>query len=269
MLFFRPRVWLTLSAFISILSCTKVYIGGPAGAQGPPGPPGDTSVAGTIYGKVFLYDSLGNPAPDNSGASVVFDNSSPQISLTTQADGSFSAPGMAAGVYDITVSKSGYGSMKIFHFEHTGGPNASQTGRIELGGRLSSSYNIRKLQVDTMSYNQFHEMIITITLAHPQSLANAEVLLYISHAPGVGNNSNDYVFRASYFQTNDSTLIFSPFDVSVSQYSDKLNGIDFLYMAAAIDNPRLFSYEDGNGNAVYPAAGQLSNEVKVYNNLKD
>lgn len=269
MLFFRPRVWLALCAFLSILSCTKVNIGGPAGAQGPPGPPGDTSVAGTIYGKVFLYDSLGNPAPDNSGASVVFENSSPQISLTTQPDGSFSAPGAPAGIYDITVSKTGYGTMKLFHFEHTGGTNASQTGRIELGKQLSSSYNIKKLQVDTMSYNQFHEMIITITLAHPQSLPNAEVLLYISHAPGVGNNSNDYVFRASYFQTNDSTLVFSPFDVPLSQYSDKLNGINFLYMAAALDNPRLFAYENDNGNTVYPAAGQLSNEVKVYNNLKD
>lgn len=269
MLFIRLRVWLALSAFLSIFSCTKEYIGGPAGAQGPPGPSGDTTASGTIYGRVFLYDSLGNPVQDNSGVSVVFNNSSPQISLTTQADGSFSVPGAPAGVYNITASKSGYGTMKLFQFEHTGGPNASQTGRIELGRQMSSSYNIRKLQLDTMSYNQFHEMIITITLAHPQSLPNAEVLLYISHCTGVGNNSNDYVFRAGYFQTNDSTLVFSPFDVPLSQYSDKLNGIDFLYMAAAIDNPRLFTYDDGKGNTVYPAAGLLSNEVKVYNNLKD
>lgn len=268
MLLFKFRYLITLILFLFILSCSKVNVGGPTGPKGPYGPIGDSSITGPIYGKVFLYDSLGNPMSDNSGASVVFENSSPLIQLLTQADGSFSVSSAPAGVYDISISKDGYGPMKLFHFEHTGGINASQTGRIELGRQLSSHYDIKNLQVVPMTFNQVNVMYITITLAHPQSLPNAEVLLYMSHAPGVGNSSNDYVFRTNYFQTNDSTLVFSPFNTPPSFYSDKLD-VDSLYMAAAIDNPRLFSYTDSAGNTVFPAAGHLSNEVKVYNNLKD
>ncbi|MDP4131907.1 MAG: carboxypeptidase-like regulatory domain-containing protein [Bacteroidota bacterium] len=137
MLLFKFRYLITPILFLFILSCSKVNVGGPAGPKGPYGPIGDSSITGPIYGKVFLYDSLGDPMSDNSGASVVFENSSPLIRLLTQADGSFSVSSAPAGVYDISISKDGYGPMKLFHFEHTGGINASQTGRIELGRQLS------------------------------------------------------------------------------------------------------------------------------------
>ena len=53
------------------------------------------------------------------------------------------------------------------------------------------------------------------------------------------------------------------------QFSDQFSNINYVYVSVALDNPKLFTYTDSAGNAVYPATGNLSNEVKVYNNLKN
>ena len=251
-----------------MFACSKVNVAGPQGPPGADGVPGNSILTGTISGKILLYDSLGNPVSDNSGATISVDSTSPLLQSVSASDGRFSIPSVKAGDYDLTTSKQGYGSMHIFNFLNAGGSNPSQTGNIELGQQVSSNLDIKNLTVDTSSYGSFHFMVVTITLAHLQKTSNP-VLLYISHASGVSNQSNDYVFRTNYFQQNDSTLIFSPLDIVPSYYSDKLYQIDYLYMTAAIDNPRLFTYTDEMGNTVYPSAGKLSNEVKVYNVLKD
>jgi hypothetical protein len=249
-------------------ACSKVDVAGPQGPPGADGVAGSSNLTGSISGKIRLYDSLGNPVSDNSGATISLDSTSPLIQASSAGDGNFSLNSVKAGNYNLTASKQGYGAMHIFNFQNTGGVNPSQTGNIEMGQQVSSNLDIRNLSVDTSSYGSYHFMVVTITLAHPQKTSNP-VLLYISHASGVGNQSNDYVFRSNYFQQNDSTLILSPLDISPSYYSDNLYRIDYLYMAAAFDNPHVFTYTDEMGNTVYPSAGKLSNEVKVYNIFKD
>jgi len=252
----------------SIYSCKKENVAGPPGPGGPDGPAGDSTLNGSIFGKVFLYDSLGKPLTDYSNSTVLIENISPQASRTTGSDGSFIFPSVSSGVYNLSFSKPGFGTMKIFNFNHTGGINASQTGIITLGAKQSDWFDIKTLQVDTVNTGTWKYLHITITLVHPQFLPAPMVLLYLSHQAGTGNNSNDYVYRTNFFQADDSTLVYSAFDVDPSAFSDNLNGIDYLYIAAAIDNPGLFTYRDETGNRVYPASGNLSNEVKVNNILK-
>ncbi|HCL84101.1 MAG TPA: hypothetical protein DIC22_09000 [Chitinophagaceae bacterium] len=263
------RALLVMYIFGFLFSCTKTNVVGAAGPQGPNGTDGISTITGTISGKVELYDSLGKAITDNSGATVLFENTSPQISVTTQADGSFTTPLMSSGFYNISISKGGFGTMKLLRFQNTGGVNPGQTGLITLGKMQSSWFDIKNLQVDTVFSYGFHYMYFTITLAHPQTLPAAEVVVYFSHAPGAGNLSNDYTYRTNFFQQNDSTLVFSPFDVDMTQFTDQFNNTNDVYIAAAIDNPMLFTYTDSAGNKVYPATGNLSNEVKVFNNLKN
>jgi len=262
------RILLAFALSCIIYSCTKEDVAGPPGPAGPAGPNGDSNMSGSIFGKVALYDSLGKPLTDYSNSTVLIENISPQASRTTGTDGSFNFPSVPSGVYNLSISKPGFGTMKIFQFNHPGGINASQTGMISLGAKQSDWFDIRSLQVDTVNTGTYKYLHITITLVHPQVLPTPMVLLYLSHQPGTGNNSNDYVYRTNFFQSDDSTLVYSAFDNDPSAYSDNLNGIDYLYIAAAIDNPTLFTYEDEAGNSVYPASGNLSNEVKVNNVLK-
>jgi hypothetical protein len=260
---------LAILIILLILSCKKENIPGVAGPQGPNGQDGDSVNSGIIFGEVHLYDSAGQAMADNSKATITFENSHPQVVLTTATDGSFRTPVMPAGFYDVTISKFGFGTMRISRFQHTGGENKSQMGIIELGQKHSAWYDIKHLQVDTVNANGRHYMIFTITLAHPQKLPFPWVVMYFSHAPGAGNTSNDYTFRTDFFQVNDSTLTYSPFDVDMTTYTDGLNGTNYVYVTTAIDNSRVFTYTDSAKNQVYPATGNPSNEVKVFNNLKN
>jgi hypothetical protein len=269
MIIIRARSVLTVFIVGLLFSCSKENVQGPAGAQGPAGPDGSSTISGNVSGKVLLYDSLGNALTDNSNAIVLFENTSPQFSVTTHADGSFTTPNLSSGIYNLSISKEGFGTMKMIHFLHTGGINPSQTGLIQMGAKQSSWFDIKNLKVDTVTENGSHYMYITITLAHPQTLPFPEVVIYFNHAPGGGNTNNDYTYRTNFFQQDDSTIVYSPFDIDLTQFTDKFNNTNDIYMTAAIDNPKMFTYTDSLGNHVYPAIGNLSNEVKVYNNLKN
>jgi hypothetical protein len=268
MLIIRTRAILMVFILSILFSCKKTTVEGSAGPQGPNGTNGNSTITGTVLGKVSLYDSLGKAVTDNSGATILFENTNPQISITSAADGSFTSPVLSSGIYNASISKPGYGTMKLNHFQHTGGENPSQTGLIEMGQQPSALLDIKNLRVDTVTENTFHYMYITLTLAHPRNLPNTWVVVYFSHAPGAGNQHNDYTYRQLFYQQNDSTIVYSPFDADLTQFSDQFNNTNDVYISAAIDNPKIFTYTDSVGNQVYPATGKLSNEVKVYNNLK-
>jgi hypothetical protein len=270
MLIFRSRT-ISLVFIISILfSCKKTTVEGPAGPPGPDGSNGNSTITGTVYGKVALFDSLGKAVTDNSGVTILFENTNPQISVTSAVDGSFTSPELSSGTYNLSFSKSGYGTMKLFHFQHTGGVNSSQTGIIEMGKKQSSWFDIKNLKVDTGTGNGgYRYMVMTISLTHPQTLPWSQGIMYFSHAPGVGNQSNDYAYRNVFYRVDDSTMIFQDFGQDLTQYTDQFLNTDYVYVAVALDNPKLFTYTDSTGNDVYPATGNLSNEVKVYNNLKN
>jgi hypothetical protein len=267
---FRPFAIPLVTVLCILFSCKKTTVEGPAGPPGANGTNGNSTIAGTIYGKVALFDSLGKALTDNSGATILFENTTPQISVTSAADGSFTSPVLSSGIYDISISKPGYGTMRLNHFQHTGGVNTSQTGIIEIGKKLSSWFDIKNLKVDTGTGNGgYRYMVMTISLTHPQTLPWSQGIMYFSHAPGVGNQSNDYAYRNVFYRVDDSTMIFEDFGQDLTQYTDQFLNTNYVYVAVALDNPKLFTYTDSAGNDVYPATGNLSNEVKVYNNLKN
>ena len=155
-----------------------------------------------------IADGVGKPVADNSGATIVFENTSPQISLTSGADGSYTSPVLSSGYYNLNISKPGYGPMELVHFQHTGGVNVSEAGLTMLGKKPSSFFDIQNLKVDTVTDNGFHYMYITITLAHPQVLPYTWAVVYFRHVPGAGNAHNDYTYRTVFYQLDPTTLAF-------------------------------------------------------------
>jgi hypothetical protein len=253
---------------LTVFSCKKEDVVGPQGPQGPPGASGTSStLSGTISGRVILYDSVGDPINDNSGATVSLDYTNPVEQGTSNADGIFSIANVNAGNYDLSVSKAGFGTTHILNFLHPGGMNPSHTGNIDLGEKISSNLDIKKFSIDTASFNYFHFYNITVTLVHPQKTIDP-VVMYFNSLPGVTKETSEYSFRAGFFQQDDSTLVFSQFQIPGSNFLDKILGQDYFYAAAAIDNPHLINYVDSLGYLIYPCTGNLSNEVKVFNNLK-
>jgi hypothetical protein len=248
-----------------LFACKKENVAGPAGPPGPDGLNGDSVLSGKIYGRVLLYDTLGKSMGDNSNVSVSV-NTSPFLQFTSNQDGSFTSPSFSSGVYNLSFDKAGFGTMKVFNFQHTGGPNFSQTGIIEMGEKLSSWFDIKNFQADTVNDNSYRYINVTITLAHPQHLPYTWIVFYFKHSTGIGISSNDFTFRTVAYQLNDSTLV-AQYDYDFTEFTDKLNQ-STIYMAAAIDNPKSFFYIDSLANTIYPAAGNISGEAPVNNIFK-
>jgi len=259
---------LLLIPILSLFSCQKKDVAGPAGPQGPTGPPGENvSAKGDIQGKVILYDIFGQPLTDNSGATVSLDNTSPLQQAVTTADGSFTISSVHAGTYDLTIQKQGYGTMPYFNFAHAGTPSPSQTGIIALEQQMPSQYDIKQLKIDSMTFRGGNFLIFTAILAHPQKVTNP-VLMYFNDVTGVGNNKNKLVYRTFFSQSDDTTLVYSALDYYGSQIGPMMAGYDYFYMSVAIDNAKGLTYRDKQGNQVYPAAGKPSPEVRVHNILQ-
>ena len=250
-------------------SCSKVNVAGPAGPPGPPGSGSDETLLGPVHGKVMLYDTLGNAFADNSGVSVSFDHSSPATSAATSSDGGFTVPSLAAGIYNLTESKTGFGTMKYFGFNNTVGANISQTGLLSMGQQQTSWSDILRLDIDSSNYDQSHQYGLIVHLTHPHPIPDAEIVLYFSATPGAGNSNNAYTFRSNFFQQDDSTLVYTYFFATAFDESNKLYNADSVYFSAALDNPKLLFYKDSTGNEVHPAAGKTSPEIKFKNILKD
>jgi len=258
-------------AFVSLLfvftyCCKKVNVTGAQGPQGPDGPAGtNSSLSGTIQGKVILYDTSGNALTNNSGATIAIDNTA--ITGTSGADGVFSISNATAGIYNLTISRQGYGTTHVYHFLHTGGENASPVGNVEIGQEVSSYQDIKRLEVDTAGDPSYRYLVITITLMHPHKVSNP-IIFFVNRTPGITKEVNDFNERAYAFQSNDSTLSVYPFEIAPGSDIFKFQEVDNIYMAVAMDNPHLLRYTDSLGYTIYPASGNLSNEVKVYNVFK-
>lgn len=90
------------------------------GCKGERGPAG-TPLTGDLTGSVVLSDSLNNPISNRSGVAVSL---SPDVgSATSLPDGSWQVGNVPAGIYDITFTKPGFFTSKMFQFQFVGGGN--------------------------------------------------------------------------------------------------------------------------------------------------
>lgn len=248
--------------FFFLLSCHKKNIVGPEGPQGSQGQAGESSIAlGNIQGQIVLYDIFGQPLPNDSGAIVSLENTSPLLQATSAIDGSFTIPSVHEGSYNISVQKPGYGSMLYFNFANSGTEPPSETGILSLGQQMPSQYDIKQLKFDTGGYYP----TFTAILAHPQQVSNP-VILFFNDSTGVGNSKNKYASWWSFYQQDDTTLICD-FTLNLADASAALSQANYLYVSAAVDNAKDPTYKDENGNQVYPDIAMPSPELIINNVL--
>jgi hypothetical protein len=81
--------------------------------------PVTTEVTGTLQGRITVRDDDGNKVSDASGVTVSLDGTS--FSATTDASGHWTIDSLPTRAYDITYSKSGYGSMHQLGYRFVGG----------------------------------------------------------------------------------------------------------------------------------------------------
>jgi len=111
-------------------------------------------IDGTLNGTILAWDDKTKLAGDNSGITVSIDYPI-SLSTTTDANGKFSFSGLPFDKYDISISKTGYGTYRIFSFGHNYNPNTIETVNTipVINFAKSASTTISKLQLSTTSFN--------------------------------------------------------------------------------------------------------------------
>jgi hypothetical protein len=73
-----------------------------------------------ITGSVNLYDESTNKM-DGAEMTISIEDSDPKLTVITNTKGIFTLSDIPFGTYDLSYSKTGYGTYKIFGIDHTGG----------------------------------------------------------------------------------------------------------------------------------------------------
>jgi hypothetical protein len=97
---------------------------GPQGSQGPSGPQGPSgqNLTGNIVGFIEAW-AEGASVANNSGVTVSIDGSTPLLTAVSNAAGRFEIQNIKSGTYNLSFSKNGYTTYKVYGVAHVGGEN--------------------------------------------------------------------------------------------------------------------------------------------------
>ncbi len=175
-----------LLVLLSILSCSS--------SENSPTP--DPITSSNIRGSVTLYDG-GTAQVDNAGMTVTVENTDPLKSATTDNQGVFTINDVGFGTYTISYSKTGYGTFRIFDFEHDD-PTDTNISESPSLGQISTT-EITSLSV---------------------SISGDDVTFELSTSPA-SNGSNPVYIRAFYYtDTSLGNTVFTSFSEVLEARSD-------------------------------------------------
>lgn len=242
-----------LIAFYSMSSCTKDEF------KGPPGPPGDTGMyiplKGDINGTVAVYDSLGRPLTDYSGVQVIIDSLG--TSTMTDTSGAYFFHDVPAGRYNFSFKKNGYGTYRIVHQLHPGGPQATHLVNADVG-KIYDGPPVTHFELITIGTMHYPEVFPYVEFASPYRIPVASVI-YVSNRPDVSATNSRVAIRYPYNpDARVSELYYQtdPIPSAVIQNDTTLLRAALLYMVFAFDNVRDIHYIDEEGHVVYPCTGK-------------
>ena len=126
-----PAFAIVISLFM-LQSCKKEA--GPAGPQGPAGP----ILSGNLFGFVDLLDQYGNKIiVGNDGIQVTLDGTGK--STYTNSNGKYQFDSLATGVYNLTFSKAGFGTMRLLTQQFIGGGDVDRDTKMSIVPAFSVS----------------------------------------------------------------------------------------------------------------------------------
>lgn len=205
-----------------------------------PGPPLTGKLAGTIQ----TWDDKSTSIADKKGITVTTEY--PAInSTTTDTSGKFSFDNLDFDKYDISFSKAGYGTYKIFSYAHSNNPTTAQTvNTIPLinFAKISTTAITNMVFLKT-SVNGVVGVSFQVTVSpNPTTLKRAFIRYFLSNSPSVADTS--YIVYTPPIGTS-STIAVDGFT------NDELTGFGFskgqkIYIKAYGESLRSNDYDDPN-----------------------
>lgn len=253
----------SLIAVYSLFSCTK------EGDPGPQGPPGDTGVfaplMGDIMGKVVVYDTMGNPLSDYSGVQVIIDSTG--IDTVTDASGNFRFNQVKAGLYNFSFKKEGgYGTYRIVHQLHPGGPQPTKLANADVG-QIYNGPPVTYFEAIVLGSPANPQVVTYVEFSSPMRVPAASVL-YISNTPDL--SSTNFKANIRYYTpyiVSDMWYETPEIDPNVIRQDSTLIYAKDLYFYLAFDNLKDIHYIDEVGRVVYPCTGTKLGTFKLSGQL--
>jgi hypothetical protein len=109
-------------------------------------------LTGTLRGSVQVWNDKATSLTDRSGVTVTIENISGK-STSTAADGSFQFTDLPYDTYDLTFSKSGYGTRKVFGVKLLGTTSGTTVNMATVQFGALSTTTITSLTIVNATYN--------------------------------------------------------------------------------------------------------------------
>ncbi|MBY0482843.1 MAG: carboxypeptidase-like regulatory domain-containing protein [Chitinophagaceae bacterium] len=199
---------------------------------------------GKLIGSIQTWDDKTTAILDKVGITVSTDY--PTVnSTTTDANGKFSFDNLDFDKYDLSFSKPGYGTYKIFSYAHNYNPSGPQTiNTIPLiNFAKKSTTTITNMVLLKTSFNGINGVSFQVTVSpNPTTLKRAYIRYFLSNSSAL--SSSNYLVYTPPIGTS-STVAIDGFS------NDELTGFGFskgqtIYIKAYGESVRGNDYDDPN-----------------------
>lgn len=191
------RTLLVAALAVSIFSsCSKEGPAGPAGTKGDKGDKGDTGPAGpafqaTYSGQVQLYDQYNARIFSGlSGVTVSIDGTT--RTTTTDANGDYVFTKLNSGLYNLTYTKTGYGTFKMIT-QIVGGADSLLWGRNVRMSQLPN-FNALTVTADTATISGAKYMSVKGTITADKTARARQLMVYVGKTASVTSAPANYLF---------------------------------------------------------------------------
>jgi hypothetical protein len=168
----------------------------------------DNGPSARIFGTIQTFDDKLNTIPDVSGFQVVFEKAGGGSGITAMSDatGKYTVDDLAFGTYNLTFSKSGYGTFKLFGVIHQESPSLSTQIPNQALGKLSTT-TVTGLVVASNIIDGGPGVRFNYDISPaPSTSSRAFVRYFLSTNTNVSpTNYQKYTLLLSYSNTSNST----------------------------------------------------------------
>lgn len=146
--------------------------------------------SGPLSGTVQVWDDKTTTLTDNSGVTITVDDLT-GTSTTTDAAGKYSFANLPYNLHDFTISKTGYGTYKLFGVSHVSSTNGTVLPAIQFGKQATTS--VTSLTVSGNTYNGTPGVSLLYSVAPTPTGSNRGYVRYfLSTDKGVSNTNYTY-----------------------------------------------------------------------------
>jgi hypothetical protein len=212
---------------------------------------------GAVSGKVILYDTSGTRLPSAAGVTVTLDSS--RYTAVTNDSGVYVIPHVPRGSYDVSFTKSGYGTYRLFNQEHTGGAQMTQLATVDVGqiyeGPATHDQYIFSLG-SPVNPEIWADMYTTYPVQNPSA-----GISYFSERPDVSPTNyrafQRFVIPKNNYPPSLQWDTYGPVDKFMIRADSVLANSPKIYWIIVFDNVRYISYVNESGLRIFPCVSSV------------